>query len=227
MLPSPVERTHTFESLTDDVIAVCRSVSTTTRVARGHILFKGGDSARTIFVVLEGFARLTSVSPDGHEVVAAFAGPGDVLGLRAAMKGSGSYLVTAVATSPMELRTWTRSQAMHLRQHFPAVHAYLDEQAVRNADAILKRLHTLSEGKAAQRLAKALVELSERHGKREGDGVSLPLPLTRQDLAALTGTTIYTASRIVADWVDADILESHRARLRVKKLNRLIQLAKA
>jgi CRP/FNR family transcriptional regulator, nitrogen oxide reductase regulator len=92
---------------------------------------------------------------------------------------------------------------------------------------ILKRLHTLSEGKAAQRLAKALVELSERHGRREGDGVSLPLPLTRQDLAALTGTTIYTASRIVADWVDADILESHRARLRVKRLNRLIQLSRA
>ena len=72
-----------------------------------------------------------------------------------------------------------------------------------------------------------LVELSERHGRRERDGVSLPLPLTRQDLAALTGTTIYTASRIVADWVDADILESHRARLRVKRLNRLIQLASA
>jgi CRP-like cAMP-binding protein len=69
--------------------------------------------------------------------------------------------------------------------------------------------------------------LSERHGKRDGGGVSLPVPLTRQDLAALTGTTLYTASRVVSNWVNADIVESHRARLKVKRMNRLMKLARA
>ena len=125
----------------------------------------------------------------------------------------------------MEIWTWTRSQVLQLRARFPAVHAYLDAQCIRNAEVVIGRLHTLSEGKVPQRLARALIELTERHGYRDGDGISLPVPLTRQDLAALTGTTIYTASRIVSRWVDADILESQRGRFRVKRLSRLMELA--
>jgi CRP-like cAMP-binding protein len=71
------------------------------------------------------------------------------------------------------------------------------------------------------------VELSERHGKRDGAGVARPVPLTRQDLAALTGTTLYTASRVGSNWVNADIVESHRARLKVTRMNRLMKLARA
>jgi len=225
MLSQPVVRFHTFDRLTEDVMSVCRASSTLVQVNRGHILYKRGDPARTIFVILSGYARITSVSSDGHEVVAAFAGPQDVIGQMAAMTSPGHYLVTVVAVGPMELAAWTRSQALHLRARFPAVQAYLDAQCVRNAKVVLGRLHTLSEGKAPQRLARVLVELSQRHGQRDGDGVSLPVPLTRQDLAGLTGTTVYTASRIVAHWVDADILESHRARLRVKRMNQLVKLA--
>jgi len=227
MLPQPVDRSHTFVSLTDDVVAVCRASATVISVTRGHILYKRGDPARTIFVVLSGYARVSSVSADGHEVIAGFAGPRDVIGNRAAMPTPGKYLVTAVAVSPMEIATWSRSQALDLRARFPAVQAFLDEHMIRNSEIILRRLHTLSEGKAPQRLARALIELTERHGTRDATGVSLPVPLTRQDLAGLTGTTIYTASRILADWADADILESRRAHLRVKRLNQLIKLATA
>ena len=227
MLPSPITRTHTFESLTEAMMAICRATASTVCVSRGQILFKRGDPARTIFVIVDGYARISSISPDGHEVVAAFAGPRDVIGHRAAMSAAGGYLVTAVAISPMELKSWTRSEALRLRARFPAVHAFLDAQAIRNAEIVLDRLHTLSEGNAPQRLAKAIVELSKRHGRHDVDGIALPVPLTRQDLASLTGTTIYTASRIVSDWVDADILESHRARLKVKHLSRLVKLASA
>ena len=227
MLPKPVLRSHTFDSLTEDVMSVCRAAATSVHVTRGHVLYKRGDAARTIFVILSGYARVSSISPDGHEVVAAFAGPRDVIGQRAAMGTPGGYLVTAVAVGPMELASWTRSQALQLRARFPSVHAYLEAQSIRNAEVVLGRLHTLSEGKAPQRLARALVELCKRHGNRDGDGVSLPVPLTRQDLAALIGTTIYTASRIVSDWVTADIVESHRAHLRVKQMSRLVKLASA
>jgi CRP-like cAMP-binding protein len=227
MLPAPVDRSHTFDGLTEDVMSVCRAASTTISVPRGHVLYKRGDPGRRIFVILSGYARLSSISPDGHEVVAAFAGPRDVIGNVAALLTPASYLVTAVAVGPMELASWTRGQALHLQARFPDLHARLEAQWVNNAAVLLDRLHTLSEGKAPQRLARALVELSERHGKRDGGGVSLPVPLTRQDLAALTGTTLYTASRVVSNWVNADIVESHRARLKVKRMNRLMKLARA
>ena len=52
MLPQPVLRSHTFDSLTEDVMSVCRAAATQVRVTRGHILYKRGDPARTIFVIV-------------------------------------------------------------------------------------------------------------------------------------------------------------------------------
>jgi CRP-like cAMP-binding protein len=225
MNPQPAARSHTFEGLSEDVVAVCRAHASLVSVKRGHVLIRRGEPARTLYVIRTGYAKVCSISQDGHEIVAAFAGPRDVVGQMAARDSEGSYLVTAVALGPMALASWTREWALDLSARFPAIHERLDAQMVRNTEILLGRLHTVSEGKVPQRLARALVELAERHGRPEGRGISLPLPLTRQSLAGLTGTTLYTVSRIVADWVAAGILESRRAGLRVKRLERLHKLA--
>ena len=227
MLPQLVERSHTFEGLSEDVVAVCRTYASFVTVKRGHVLIRRGEPARTLYVIRTGYSKVCSISQDGHEVVAAFAGPRDIIGQMAARDPDGSYLATAVALGPMELATWSRERALDLSEKFPEIHERLDAQMIRNTEILLGRLHTVSEGKASRRLARALVEIAERHGQPDGTGILLPLPLTRQDLAGLTGTTLYTVSRIVADWGGAGILESRRARLRIERLDRLRQMADA
>jgi len=69
-------------------------------------------------------------------------------------------------------------------------------------------------GPVPRRLASALMELAARHGLPDGPGIAIGPPVTLADLAALTGTSIYIASRILASWEGQSILSSRRGHIR-------------
>ena len=52
-------------------------------------------------------------------------------------------------------------------------------------------------------------------------------PLTRQELADLTGTTLYTVSRTLAKWESLGLIESRKRLLFVRSARRLEEVAGA
>ncbi len=56
-------------------------------------------------------------------------------------------------------------------------------------------------------------------------GVLIVPPMTRQDIAAIVGTTLFTASRLLSEWEDRGLMESSRARVRLRSLEGLRLLA--
>ncbi len=56
-------------------------------------------------------------------------------------------------------------------------------------------------------------------------GMLIAPPMTRQDIAAIVGTTLFTASRLLSEWEDQGLVESSRARVRVRSLEGLRLLA--
>ena len=86
-------------------------------------------------------------------------------------------------------------------------------------------MHTVSEGRVSQRLARALLELADRHGQPDSRGVVIEPPMTRQDLAAIVATTLFTVSRLLSDWENQGLVESSRARVRVRNVEGLRLLA--
>jgi CRP-like cAMP-binding protein len=71
-----------------------------------------------------------------------------------------------------------------------------------------------------------LLELAARHGRRESAGIAIEPPVTREDLAGCTGTTLYTVSRVLAGWQQDGILTSTRGRLTLLDTRRLRALAR-
>jgi CRP-like cAMP-binding protein len=55
-------------------------------------------------------------------------------------------------------------------------------------------------GPVETRVAQALLDLVETAGKADGPGAVIPLPLSRQEIADLAGTTVETAIRIMSRW---------------------------
>jgi CRP/FNR family transcriptional regulator, nitrogen oxide reductase regulator len=216
---------HTFDGLAEDVVQVCLSFSAPMRARRGDVITRQGDPARTLYVIRSGYAKVASTSRAGHEVIVGFAGPLDVFGHMAAMEYGEKYLASATALNAMELASWTRQDALNLSERFPEVHARLDAQMGRNLSVTLERLHTVSEGKVQPRLARALLELAARHGERHNDTIRLLPPLSRQDLAAVTGTTLYTVSRTLAAWQHEGMIRSARARISILRPEQLRRVA--
>ena len=83
------------------------------------------------------------------------------------------YLVTATALTAMDMAIWSRAKALELAKRFPEIHARLDVQLAQNVKILLGRVHTVSEGRVAQRLARVLLELAERHGEPRPPGVAI------------------------------------------------------
>jgi CRP-like cAMP-binding protein len=214
-LPSSRRRVSTFDGLADDVVRYCLEHAALASARRGELLIQQGEPARLIYVIRSGYAKLVSTSPDGHEVLVGIGGPRDVFGQAAVAEQARDYLVTATALTSMELAIWARAKALELAARFPEIHSRLDAQLIANLDLVLGRLHTVSEGYVPQRLIRALLELAERHGEIQARGISISPPLTRQDLAALTGTTLYTVSRLLADWEHRGLVATSRGHVQL------------
>lgn len=225
MTPGPPGRVATFAGLDNDVVTYCLEYAAIASVKRGELLMQQGERATFVYVVRSGYAKLVSTSSDGHEVLAGIAGPRDVFGQAAVVEPEREYLVTATALTSMSIATWARPKALELYKKFPEIHARLDEQMRFNIDILLGRLHTITEGHVSQRVARVLLELTTRHGEPRKRGVAILPPLTRQDLAALTGTTLYSVSRLLADWEHRGMLASARGQVEVFDLPALRAIA--
>jgi CRP-like cAMP-binding protein len=218
--------TAKFKRLPADVAAHCARLGQPRTVRRGVVLTRQGDLASHAYYVQTGYARVASTSAEGHDVLVTFMGPGDVVGFGAAIGTVDHYVGTATAVEPMDLIVWERTVALQLAHRFPEVHERLEAILVHNLKILMHRVHTVSEGPVTKRLATVLLELMERHGRREKAGIVIKPRLTREDLAGLTGTTLYTASRVLALWQTYGVVSSSRGVVRVTHEARLRALAR-
>lgn len=224
LAPRPLS---TFHGVDDDVVAYCLQHAALATARRGELLIRQGERASLVYVVRTGYAKMVSMSPDGHEVMVGIVGPRDVFGQAAMMEDQRDYLVTATALTGMDLAIWARAKALELSKQFPQIHSRLDAQLVQNLEILLGRVHSVSEGRVSQRMARVLLELAERHGEARPPGIAILPPLTRQDLAALTGTTLYSASRLLADWEHKGLLTTSRGSVRIRDIGGLAAIAEA
>jgi len=76
-----------------------------------------------------------------------------------------------------------------------------------------------------RRVARALLRLVHDSGRRVDGGVEITFPISRQDVAEMTGTTLYTVSRLMSAWEDQGIVRSGRQRIVLTKPHALVAIA--
>jgi CRP-like cAMP-binding protein len=223
---SVAPRKHTFDGVSAEVAEYCLRLGRPLTARRGDILVRQGDTADRCFYVRSGYGKVTSNSLDGHQILLCFVGPRDLVGQSAVTPDVETYLATTVVVQPMELVFWTRDVALEISRQCPDIHARLDASLARNVQILLARLHTVGDGPVPRRLASALLELGNRHGEVAGPGVTIGPLVTREDLAKLTGSSLYTASRVLSEWETDGLIVSRRGRLRLLNVARLRSLAR-
>jgi CRP-like cAMP-binding protein len=76
-----------------------------------------------------------------------------------------------------------------------------------------------------RRVARALLRLAREAGKRTEAGIEIAMPLSRQDVAEMTGTTLYTVSRLLSAWEQDGLVETGRQRVVIKQAHALVKIA--
>jgi CRP-like cAMP-binding protein len=201
-------------------------VSAAHRVSRqaGEHFFEQGAPADHFYVLAEGRVKMTQITPDGHQVVLRLVAPGNPFGGVAAF-GHPVYPVSAEAIEAALALGWDgRTMARLLAGNATLAMNALQFVATQLRD-VQDRYRELVTEKVERRVARTLLRLARDTGKKTEAGVLIDLPLTREDLAEMTGTTIYTVSRLIASWEEKGLVEGGRQRIVIRKPHGLVVIA--
>ena len=171
---------------------------------RGTHIFRQGDPSDTFFVVVTGRVKVYKHGPDGQDVILEMFGPGSPLGAVAAYELQ-PYPASAEPVEPTTCLLIPRESFFELLERHPSlVRGLLGSLSLRLME-LTARLSELT-GRVESRLARLFLKLADRLGREEARGLFIPLALTRQEIADLTGTTIETAIRVMSRWGKDEIV---------------------
>ncbi len=214
-----------FRDMTEDNLdAVLATVQVRT-VEPGEPVFSQGAAADEFFLLLHGHLKVVQVTPSGEQVVVRHVLPGEVFGIARAIRRA-DYPATAEAVTESIVLAWMSTQW----PDFVALNPVLAVNALEAVGERLQEAHTrireLSTEEVERRVAHALLRLVRRAGRREEGGIRIDFPLTRQDIAEMTGTTLHTVSRLLSAWEAQGIVKSARRKIAVTDEARLAALAR-
>jgi CRP/FNR family transcriptional regulator, nitrogen oxide reductase regulator len=176
---------------------------------RGDRVFDEDDPSDFFFIVVSGRIKVFKRAPGGNDIILELFGPGGPLGAVAAYEAR-PYPASAAAMEPSECVVIRRDTFFQLlEQHPTLVRGLLGSLSLRLVQ-LTTRLAELTGGRVEARFARLFLKLAEQLGRPRQDGVLIPLPLSRQELADWTGTTIETSIRIMSRWGKEDVLKTEK-----------------
>jgi CRP-like cAMP-binding protein len=213
-----------FRGLNEEALKNCLDLALRVEKAAGEFFFQQGDQAKRFFLLFRGRVKVTQITPEGHQVVARYAGQGQMFGC-VPVYGGKDYPATATAVTRSTALAWDRPTTNRLMEQFPRLAIGALQLLGEELAEVRSRYQELATQRVEQRVARALVRLVRQAGKKVDAGVLIEFPLSRQDLAELTGTTLHTVSRILSGWEEEGVIQSGPRRILIRKPHRLISLA--
>ncbi|RJF70754.1 Crp/Fnr family transcriptional regulator [Rhodopseudomonas palustris] len=204
----------------DAILLEARSI----RIPKNGKVFEQGEDAHSFYVLLHGHVRASKVTLAGEQVVVRYVSPGETLGVAMAI-GLSRYPATATAVDDSIVLAWPTAAWPRLVERYPS----LATNTLRTVGSRLQETHSrvieMSTQQVEQRVAHALLRLAKQSGRQVDNGVQIDFPISRQDIAQMTGTTLHTISRLLSGWEQRGLIESGRQKIVLREPHQLVVLA--
>jgi CRP-like cAMP-binding protein len=207
--------------------ADCREIVSAAReseFSRRDTIFLEGDPIRQVTLLTSGSAKVIKLDQTGTEVILRLAGPGDVVEVTG-LPGQVRHCSMAQALSASTALIWEASAFQALADRFPALWRNIAKVAAQRLQELEVRYHEISTEPVATRLSHQLVRLFNQLGRRVNGQGTLEINLSREELAQLTGTTLFTVSRLLSDWKERGLLTAGRECVSVHNIQALREFA--
>jgi CRP-like cAMP-binding protein len=206
----------------DDILRNARSA----RFARDSEVFSQDQEARAFYLLLSGHIRVVRTSPDGHQVVARYINEGEFFGIAMAM-GRTTYPASAIAAVDCVALIWPNSAWPDLQTRLPGFASATYRTVGERLQETQAQIMEMATEQVEQRIARAILRLVQQSGRKTPDGIEIDFPITRQDIAEMTGSTLHTVSRLLSGWETEGLVRGGRQKVVVIDPHRLMLIAES
>lgn len=174
---------------------------------RDSVIFQQDDPADRIWLVHTGQVKVVYQEVDGREVILEMIAAGEAFG--GAVLFFPTHPATAKAMEDAVLVGFSADQySQLLAQNPPVIMKLLRMLGARHRSMI--NMQILAGERVERRLAHILLKLADRAGQADPDGIVITIPLSRQDLADMSGTTLETAIRTLSRFNQQNLIKTQR-----------------
>ena len=189
--------------------------------ARRQTIFLEGDPVRRVVLLVSGSAKIVQLGQSGAEVILGVRGPGEVVGTLG-LRPQDPHSSTALTLAPSTALVWDAAAFEALSQRSVHLRRNITHILCKHLHELEERYREISTEKVSVRLSHQLVRLLNQLGRRVNG--RLEIRLSREELAQLTGTTLFTVSRLLSDWNQRGIVSTRRQSVSVDDFQALTEL---
>ena len=220
-----IKQVVVFQSATENELQLILKNSIIRSIEENEFFFIQGETAQYLYILTSGQIKLMQSSPNGQQVNLRTIHPWQMFGALGAVRKEATYPATAQA---LEDSSALAIDSRFLRKMLEtSPHISLDMMTLMTSyiQEMQARYRELATERVEQRVANALIRLAGQSSIRSEQDAGIVLSFSRQDVAEMTGTTLYTVSRLLSEWERQQIIETAREKIKIIKPHNLVRIA--
>jgi len=223
--PKDLKKVVVFQNATDDDLHLILKNSIVRTIEESEYFFFQGDAAEYLYILASGQIKLMQSNPSGQQVNLRTIYPFQMFGALGVVRAEATYPATAQAledSSALALKSGFLHEMLKTR---PYISFELMNLMTSYIQEMQSRYRELATERVEQRVANALVRLAGQSGIKSTKETGIELSFSRQDVAEMTGSTLYTVSRLLSEWERQGIIQTGREKIRIIQPHELVRIA--
>lgn len=217
-----LQKVGLFQGLTTTELWAIYRAGRLTQMAQGTFIFHQGDPAEVLYVLSTGQIKMTQVGPEGHQVLVRIVNATEDFGSIAVFSGI-PYPLSAQTSENCVILSWDKETITRLLSIYPGMALNALRLLAERFKDLQDRYRELATERVERRVARTVLRLVQQFGR--GEEGEVVLSLSRQDLAEMTGTTLFTVSRILSQWEQQGLVETGREKVMIRDAQGLTTIA--
>ena len=220
-----IKQVVVFQSATENELQLILKNSIIRSIEENEFFFIQGEAVQYLYILTSGQIKLMQSSPNGQQVNLRTIHPCQMFGALGAVRKEATYPATAQAledSSALAIDSGFLRKMLETSPHISLDMMTLMTSYIQEMQA---RYRELATERVEQRVANTLIRLAGQSSVRSEKDAGIVLSFSRQDVAEMTGTTLYTVSRLFSEWERQQIIETAREKIKIIKPHDLVRIA--
>jgi CRP-like cAMP-binding protein len=191
---------------------------------KGEIIFREGAFPAGIYFLVEGKAKKYKMDQDGKEHIIYVANTGELLGYHAILSGD-NYPDSAAVLENSRIAFIPREDFLETVEQSAVFSRQLLRTLSHEFFVLANSLTVFARRPVRERLALQLIVVREKYKSGVAAGLPIEINLSRDDLASLVGTARENVIRMLTEFKEEGILETHGRKIVIRDIKKLIKVA--